>query len=212
MELNEALSRAASLMSPQGQQTINYASKMNAGNFDSDGGYSQPHGSHGMGRMNPANYTQNHKSNHSSNLPKVIQESIMQNPLDDYSSEYSTGGSVLDTIDYKPKAQPRQQTLQEEYAYERPSVTPQPQYQPPHPQYQPQYYQQQPASGIDYNYIRAIVNECIQANMERIKEEILKESSLKTLRLGTENKIQLIDNKNNLYESKLEFKRNISKK
>lgn len=208
MELNEALSRAASLMSPQGQQAINYASKMNAGNFDNDGGYAQPYGSHGMGKMKPMNYTQNHNSNRSSNLPKVIQESMMQNPLDDFSS----GGSVLDAIDYKPKAQPRQQTLQEEYVYERPSVTPQPQYQPPHPQYQPQYYQQQPALGIDYNYIKTIVNECIQANMERIKEEILKESSLKTLRLGAENKIQLIDNKNNLYESKLEFKRNISKK
>ena len=65
---------------------------------------------------------------------------------------------------------------------------------------------------IDYNYIRSIVNECIQANLKQIKEEILKESTLKVVRLGGENKIQLIDNKNNLYESKLEFKRNLSKK
>ena len=47
---------------------------------------------------------------------------------------------------------------------------------------------------------------------DKIKEEILKESTLKTVRLGGENKIQLIDNKNNLYESKLEFKRNLNKK
>ena len=203
MELNEALNRAASLMSPQGQQAINYASKMNAGKFDNDGGYIQPHGSHGIGKTKPMNYTQPLNSNRSSNLPKVIQESIMRNPLNVYSNEYSSEGSVLDTINYKPATPPRQQVLQEEYMYEHPTAPLQP---------QPQYYQQQPTLGVDYNYIRTIVNECIQANMERIKEEILKESSLKTLRLGAENKIQLIDNKNNLYESKLEFKRNISKK
>lgn len=201
-ELNEALSRAALLMSPHGQQAINAASKRNANNFGADGSYTQPYGSHGLGKTNSMS-KQRPISSQVSNLPKVIQESIMQNPLDDYSSEYSTEGSVLDTINYKPTAPPRQQTLQEEYMYEH-QTTPL--------QTQPQYYQQQPTLGIDYNYIKAIVNECIQANMERIKEEILKESSLKTLRLGSENKIQLIDNKNNLYESKLEFKRNISKK
>jgi hypothetical protein len=65
---------------------------------------------------------------------------------------------------------------------------------------------------VDYNYIRSIVNECIQSNLKQIKEEILKESTLKVVRLGGENKIQLIDNKNNLYESKLEFKKNLNKK
>ena len=65
---------------------------------------------------------------------------------------------------------------------------------------------------VDYNYIRAIVNECIQANMQKIKEEILNESALKAIRMGDGNKIQLIDNKNNLYESVLSFKKNISKK
>ena len=66
--------------------------------------------------------------------------------------------------------------------------------------------------GIDYNYIRSIVNECIRANMQQIKEELLNESSLKMVRLSGGNKIQLVDNKNNLYESQLEFKKNISKK
>lgn len=202
-ELNEALSRAALLMSPHGQQAINAASKRNANNFGVDGSYTQPYGSHGLGKTNGMS-KQRPISSQVSNLPKVIQESIMQNPLDDYSSEYSTEGSVLDTINYKPySATQTTDICKEEYMYER-KTTP---LQAP-----PQYYQQQPTLGIDYNYIKAIVNECIQANMERIKEEILKESSLKTLRLGSENKIQLIDNKNNLYESKLEFKRNISKK
>ena len=75
--------------------------------------------------------------------------------------------------------------------------------QPYQPQYQPQY--QAPQMMIDYNYLRSIINECIQLNMQKIKEEILSESELKAIRLGSENKIQLIDNKNNLYESKLIF-------
>ena len=48
--------------------------------------------------------------------------------------------------------------------------------------------------------------------MKQIKEELLNESSLKLIRLSGENKIQLVDNKNNLYESKLEYKKNITKK
>jgi hypothetical protein len=103
----------------------------------------------------------------------------------------STGGSgsVLDMLGYMPK---QQEVIKE---------TQQPIYQ--QPQYTP---------SIDYNYIRTIINECIQANLQQIKEEILKESSLKAIKLGAENKIQLIDNKNNLYESKLEFKRSLTKK
>ena len=66
--------------------------------------------------------------------------------------------------------------------------------------------------SVDYNYIRSIINECIQTNLQQIKNEILQESQLKAIRIGGENKIQLIDNKNNLFESKLEFKKNISKK
>ena len=66
--------------------------------------------------------------------------------------------------------------------------------------------------NIDYNYIKHIVNECIKENLQEIKNELLKENTLKTIRLGGENKIQLIDNKNNLYESKLEFKKNLVKK
>ena len=53
--------------------------------------------------------------------------------------------------------------------------------------------------------------QCIQTNLQQIKNEILQESQLKAIRIGGENKIQLIDNKNNLFESKLEFKKNISK-
>jgi hypothetical protein len=207
MELNEALSRAASLMSPEGQRQIEYAGRQNRNNYDDDGGFMQPSASRGLRETKPAAPAMNRpQPNRASKLPKAIMESIANNPLDDVMNEYSTGGSVLDTLGYTPK--PQRTPIQEQYVPETYSAPAQPYYQPVQ---QPQY-MAQPMAGIDYNYIRAIVNECVQANIQQIKEEILKESALKTIRIGGENKIQLIDNKNNLYESRLEFKKNISKK
>lgn len=206
MELNEALSRAASLMSPEGQRQIEYAGRQNRNNYDGDGGYVQPSSSRGLRETRQPVSLNRPAQPMTSKLPKAIMESINNNPLDDVMSEYSTGGSVLDTLGYTPK--PQRTPIQEQYVPETYSAPAQPYYQPVQ---QPQY-MQQPMAGIDYNYIRAIVNECVQANIQQIKEEILKESTLKTIRIGGENKIQLIDNKNNLYESRLEFKKNISKK
>lgn len=209
MELNEALSRAASLMSPEGQRQIDFAERQNRNSYDGDGSYTQPSASRGMGQNN-ASMRRPMKTNESK-LPKAIMESIMNNPLEDVQNEYSTGGSILDTLGYTPKQ--HKEPMYETYVHETYSQpVQQPMYQQPmyqQPQYMPP---QSVAPGIDYNYIRAIVNECVQANMHQIKEEILKESALKAIRLGGDNKIQLIDNKNNLYESRLEFKKNISKK
>jgi hypothetical protein len=209
-ELNEALSRAASLMSPEGQRQIEFAGRQNRNNYGEDGSYFQPSGSQGMGRSSQS-YTPKRQMNETK-LPKAIIESIKNNPLDNVQSEYSTSGSILDSIDYTPK---RREPIQETYVHETYTPVSQPVYQ--QPMYQPQQYQQPQqymaqSMNIDYNYIRAIVNECVQANIQAIKAEILKESTLKTIRIGGENKIQLIDNKNNLYESRLEFKKNISKK
>lgn len=205
-ELNEALNRAALLMSPEGQQKIEFAGRQNRNNYDEDRNYYQPSGSQGMGR-NMSSYT-SQKQMTESRLPKAIMDSIRSNPLDNVQSEYSTAGSILDNIDYTPK---RREPIQENYVHETYSPVQQPVYQQQPMYHQPQQYMAQPM-GIDYNYIRAIVNECVQANIQAIKAEILKESALKTIRIGGENKIQLIDNKNNLYESRLEFKKNISKK
>lgn len=203
MELNEALSRAASLMSPEGQRQIEFAGKQNRNSYNDDGGYVQPSGSYGLRETRQASSLRP-KVNNASKLPRVIQESIANNPLDDTMGEYSTGGSVLDAIGYSAKQTPQENHIHEQYT-PAPQATYQPAYQ------QPQQYIPQPMP-IDYNYIRAIVNECVQANIQQIKDEILKESTLKTIRIGGENKIQLIDNKNNLYESKLEFRKNLSKK
>jgi hypothetical protein len=208
MELNEALTRAASLMSPEGQRRIEASSRANKGNFSGEGDYIQPAASHGMRGTRPQ-AAKTPASNSSSKLPRAILESMSNNPIDAPASEYNAGSSILDTLGYTPPPAPKRQPVNETYMYEQQYTAPQPQYYPPQ---QPQYVPQPQMMGIDYNYIKAIVNECIQANMQQIKEELLKESALKMVRLSGGNKIQLIDNKNNLYESQLEFKKNISKK
>ena len=208
MELNEALTRAASLMSPEGQRRIEASSRANKGNFSGEGDYIQPAASHGMRGTRPQPMG-TPITNPSSKLPKAILESMSNNPIDAPAGEYNPGTSILDTLGYTPPPAPKRQPVNETYMYEQQYTAPQPQYYPPQ---QPQYAPQPQMMGIDYNYIKAIVNECIQANMQQIKEELLKESALKMVRLSGGNKIQLIDNKNNLYESQLEFKKNISKK
>lgn len=206
-ELNEALSRAAALMSEEGQRQIEFAGRQNANSYNMDGDFTNKSGAR-YNRSQSLFTEQQHQKpivNKQSGLPKAILESINKNPLNNSISEYSIEGSVLDNIDYTPRQQYRE-PIQGTYVNE--------QYTSSQPTYGPtiQQYPQQPMLTIDYNYIRSIVNECIQANLKQIKEEILKESTLKVVRLGGENKIQLIDNKNNLYESKLEFKKNLNKK
>jgi hypothetical protein len=185
-------------MGPEGDAKISNAVQRNSGNFkasgDGDVSYSQPSASKGMGaaRQMPIN------SNAAQKLPKAIRESILKHPIDTSNMGNTGGSSILDEIGYTvPK-----QNVNETAGYE--------QHLPPQQQYYQQQYVPQPMA-IDYNYIRSIVNECVQANMQKIKEELLNESSLKLVRLNGGNKIQLVDNKNNLYESTLTFKKNLNK-
>ena len=180
-------------MGPEGDAKINEAAKRNAGNFKADDSgdltFTQPSASKGMGTMRQGNTMNSAAAN---KLPKAIRESMMSNPIE---APSMGGGSVLDSIGY---TQPQQQVVNEQqYA----------------PAPQPTYYQQPQYAPmpIDYNYIRSIVNECVQANMQKIKEDILNESNLKLVKLNNGNKIQLVDNKNNLYESTLTFKKNLNK-
>ena len=204
-ELNEALNRARGLMNSEGDAKINQAAKRNSSNFKmNESGeftFTQPHNSKGMGAMKQTTRT----GTPSANLPKAIRESMMNNPIDSSGMmlESNNNVSVLDSLNM---SQPQRQTVNEAMVYEQQYSAPQ---QPVY--YQPQYVPQSAPMTIDYNYIRAIVNECVQANLEKIKEEILSESNLKLVRLNNGNKIQLVDNKNNLYESTLTFKKNLNK-
>lgn len=181
--LNEVLNRASKLMSPDGQKIIESHRKNNVQRFDNNGDYIMtPNKQISRHKTSPVNNVPNKPSG----LPRAIVESILQNPLEAPATEFNASSSVLDSM----PVQPKKETVTEQ-------------------QYMPQY-QPQPMS-VDYNYIRSIINECIQTNLQQIKNEILQESQLKAIRIGGENKIQLIDNKNNLFESKLEFKKNISK-
>jgi phosphoenolpyruvate carboxylase len=188
MDLTESLQRASLLMSKEGQKLINGIASGVKNNIDSEGNYVKPMNTQTNQSMMsmPMPHQNNMKSN--SKLPKAILNSLKNNPINEDASI-----PVLDKLNIEP-------ILQQQPTYVQETVN-----------YQPQA-QYKSTMNIDYNYIRSIVNECIQNNLQQIKEELLKESSLKVVRLGGENKIQLIDNKNNLYESKLEFKRNLNKK
>ena len=188
MDLTESLQRASLLMSKEGQKLINGIASGVKNNMDSEGNYVKPMNTQKNQSMMSMPHQNNMKSN--SKLPKAILDSLKSNPINDDATV-----PVLDKLNIEPILQQQPTHIQETVNYQ-----PQAQYIP------------QSTMNIDYNYIRSIVNECIQNNLQQIKEELLKESSLKVVRLGGENKIQLIDNKNNLYESKLEFKRNLNKK
>lgn len=193
--LKEVFNRASHLMSEEGQRKIEQARKNNSNNYDSEGTYVQSSSSHNMRMNTPVTNTTKNVVPKNNGLPKAILESMSNKPINVSTSEYSCESSVLDAI--APDIITEQKmtpTNTQTYSQPIPQYVPQPQY-----------------PSIDYNYIRAIVNECIDNKLKQIKEEILNESSLKVIRVAGENKIQLIDNKNNLYESKLEFKKNLKK-
>lgn len=69
--------------------------------------------------------------------------------------------------------------------------------------------------GIDYTIIKAIVDESVKRNLTELFGNIINESKnnnyIQLLRIGKGNKIQVLDNKGNLYESVLSLKKNINK-
>ena len=104
-ELNEALSRAAALMSPEGQRQIEFAGRQNANSYNMDGDFTNKSGTRYNRQQSlfTEQYHQKPKVNKQSGLPKAILESINKNPLNNSVSEYSIEGSVLDNIDYTPR-------------------------------------------------------------------------------------------------------------
>ena len=61
---------------------------------------------------------------------------------------------------------------------------------------------------VDYALIKNIVEECVARHFNSYKKQLLKESGeLKGIRIGSGNKIQMMDAKGNLYEGTLTLKK-----
>lgn len=205
-DLNSILASAKFLMSEEGQKQINHAVKQNSFNNEGDFDTHIPSNYQGAGRV--LNETKNQNFSSSKAEKMGLPKSIVDAMAEDYSeggalsemgrtlTEGTTNNSVLDNFVSPQSSAPKPQI--NEVRYES-------------PRYNSQAIPQG-NNGVDYTIIKAIVEECIQRNIEAIKQSILSESTLKAVKLSNGNKIQLIDNKGNLYESTLTFKKNISKK
>ena len=204
-DLNSILKSAQFLMSEEGQKQIDFAAKSNTFGDDLDLSTNVPSQYRGAGKL--LNENKNASSNTMSE-EKAASLGIPMSVFREMEKDYGEGGilsgtpsimtesssSVLDGVRLNPSPRKQEPIVEQRY-----TPTPQPQIPTG-------------TAGVDYTIIKAIVEECIKRNIEEIKTSILQESSLKRVRLGEGNKIQLVDNKGNLYESTLEYKKNILKK
>ena len=203
-DLNGILSAAQFLMSEEGQRQIDYAAKNNTFGDDLDLSTNVPSQYRGAGKLLNENKNASNTMSEEKAASMGIPMSVFREMQKDYgeggilsgtpSIMTESSGSVLDGIKLTPS--PRRQEPVTEQRY---NPTPQPQIP-------------QGTAGVDYTIIKAIVEECIKRNIEEIKKSILQESTLRRVKLANGNKIQLVDNKGNLYESTLEYKKNILKK
>lgn len=120
-----------------------------------------------------------------SKLPDTIKKMMIENPID--VSGLDPHKSVLSGLNIQsPK---RQENIKETY--------------------QPQ---MNINNGVDYSLIKVIIEECIDRKMkEYVSKQSLNENTLKTIGLS-EGKIKLVDNKGNVFISKLEYQGNINDK
>ena len=203
-DLNSILKSAQFLMSEEGQKQIDFAAKSNTFGDDLDLSTNVPSQYRGAGKL----LNENKNTSNTMSEEKAASLGIPMSVFREMEKDYGEGGilsstpsimtessgSVLDGLKLTPSPRRQEPIVEQRY-----TSTPQPQI---------------PTGtvGVDYTIIKAIVEECIKRNIEEIKSSILQESTLKRVRLGEGNKIQLVDNKGNLYESTLEYKKNILKK
>lgn len=203
-DLNNILKSAQFLMSEEGQKQINFAAKNNTFGDELDLSTNVPSQYRGAGKLLNESKNASNKMSEEKAASLGIPMSVFREMEKDYgeggilsatpSIMTESSGSVLDGVNLTSSPRRQEPVVEQRY-----TPTPQPQIPAGTP-------------GVDYTIIKAIVEECIKRNIEEIKASILQESSLKRVRLGEGNKIQLVDNKGNLYESTLEYKKNILKK
>lgn len=153
-----------------------------------------------------------------SKLPKAILESMTENPINTEVDGFggTVGASVLDTLGLTSEhiggngGNDEDDMLLTEIA-----PTPRQQYvQQPVPQYSV------PTQTVDYSIIKMIIEEAVRKNVAALKKTIISESAknnsntsdnVKVLKLAND-KLQFLTSDGDLYEAKLEFKKNIKNK
>lgn len=168
-----ALTKARALMTPEGQSKI----QANHGKAIAE---QYAYGDYNLDMVTQPTYIAEQPSMNmgQSKLPKAIMESMMSTQID---TSCLAPSDNLDSLMKKvqqnlPKQPQPQQVITEERIV--PSNT----------------------SGIDYNYIKHIIEECIDRKLKELNESTLKGVKLK------EGKIMLVDNCGNVFHANLEYK------
>lgn len=142
-------------------------------------------------------------------LPLEVMQSFKEKRIDTaLLNPMDSGGSVLDELQALTK-KPNQEKLQETKQYKQQPIV-------------EQYQQTQPINTtiqptVDYSIIKMIVEDCMKKSLSSIKKTInesrnieLESNNLQALKIGE--KFSFITENGDLYEAKLEFKKNIKKK
>lgn len=188
-QVENAIGRAQQMMSEDYQRQIINAERMRGGKKKIGGGTND------LALLEQQAFGYSHSSNGNTMQQKqevreqtsnAIRQSFAQMPA-------LSGDNFPSDLNY----QPGQSLIREQR---------QPMYQQPVYQQPVMYQQPIPVGGIDYSYLKNIVNECIRENLDIIKQS-LNENTIRGMRMGTGNKIQFLDNKGNLYEGVLTLKK-----
>ena len=119
-----------------------------------------------------------------SKIPKEILESYRKNP--------SPTADAMSMMAPPESYYGTQQVTEQRYAQ---------------PQAQPQYIQQPTGGGIDYHYIKYIIEEAVNNAMRTRLDESMNMAEMKGMRIAPGGVIQFLDKSGNLYEGKLTLKK-----
>ena len=123
-----------------------------------------------------------------SKLPKAILESFAKTPTPMDDPQISALEMILAGQQPTKQAPVQQKQPVREQVQQRPQ--------------QPVQQQPQATAGIDYNYIKYLINECIKENLKgKLNESVGGE--LRGMKIAPGNKFQFLDSKGNIYEAQL---------
>lgn len=171
---------------------INVPNSVNENLYNSqpDLDYSSPYGDDGSEEsyINTSEPVFNSQTAKNSKLPEAIKQSMLSEQID--VSAANPNNSKLDRI------------LENVPAFKKVK---------PNVSYVPNKIKENTSQSVDYTIIKAIVNECLEEKIKELKTQILNESTLKTIGLN-KGRIQLVDNKGNIFSAQLKHEGNINDK